>query len=114
MMKAFNKFAAVVFAFGAIVTMSACGAELQEDGSNSSVKVYAVSFPDNSKVDCLLLNAVETGGVKCAFGKKSVATETHDRMLGSFESIAGDKIRCVTYDGIKEGGLDCEMERKSQ
>lgn len=111
-MKALKKFAAVVLAVGAVVTMSACGAQIEEDGSNSSVKVFAVTFPDGSKTDCLLLNAVETAGLECAFGKKSVASEKEGKLLGSFETLAGEKIRCVSYDGVKEGALTCEMEKK--
>lgn len=110
-MKALKKVAAVVLAVGAVVSMSACGAELKEDGSNSAVKVFAVTFPDSSKVDCLLLDAVETAGLECAYGKKSVATETKNNLLGSFQLIGGEKVRCVSYDGIKEGALDCEMEK---
>jgi hypothetical protein len=110
-LKALKKFAAVGMAVAAVVTMSACGAQLEEDGSNSSVKVFAVTFPDNSKVDCLLLDAVETAGLECAYGKKSVATETKHNLLGSFELIGGEKVRCVSFDGVKEGALDCEMEK---
>ena len=110
-MKALKKFAAVVMAVAAVVTMSACGAELKEDGSNSSIKVFAVIFPDGSKTDCLLFDSVESAGLECAYGKKSVATETKDNLLGSFESVGGEKVRCVTYDWTKEGAMDCEMEK---
>jgi hypothetical protein len=108
-LKALKKFGAVVLAVGAVVSMSACGARIEEDGGNSSVKAYAVTFPDNSKVECLLLDAVETGGLKCAWGKKPVVTQTHNSLLGSFEVVAGEKVRCASFDGIKEGALDCEM-----
>lgn len=108
-MKALKKVAAVVLAVGAVVSMSACGAELKEDGTNSAVKVFAVTFPDNSKVDCLLFDATESAGLKCAFGKDSGATETNDHLLGSFQTIVGEKVRCVTYDWTKEGAMDCEM-----
>lgn len=108
-LKALKKVAAVVLAVGAVVSMSACGAELKEDGTNSAVKVFAVKFPDNSKVDCLLFDATSSAGLKCAFGKDSVATETNDHLLGSFQSIVGEKVRCVTYDWTKEGAMDCEM-----
>lgn len=109
-LKALKKVAAVVLAGVAVVSMSACGAaELKADGTNSAVKVFAVQFPDNSKVDCLLFDANSSAGLECAYGKDSVATETNDNLLGSFQSIAGEKVRCVTYDWTKEGAMDCDM-----
>lgn len=112
-MKALKKFAAVVMAGAAVVTMSACGAELQSDGTNSAIKVFAVAFPDNSKVDCMLFDAIESAGLQCAFDKDSVATKTSDHIIGSFQTIAGEKVRCVTYDWSKEGAMDCEMDKKN-
>lgn len=108
-MKALKKIGAVVIAIGAVVSMSACGAELKEDGTNSAVSVFVVTFPDNSKVDCLRFSGSESGGLKCAFGKRSVATETSDTLLGSFQSISGERVRCVTYDYPKRGAMDCNM-----
>ena len=110
-MKALKKFAAVVFAVTAVVTMSACGAQLESDGSNNTIKVFAVTFPDSSKVDCLLFDATASAGVKCAWGNDSVAAETNSNLLGSLEPIGGEKVRCVTYDWSKEGAMDCEMEK---
>jgi hypothetical protein len=110
MMKALKKFGAVVLAVGAVVSMSACGgASVKPDGTNSAVKVFVVKFPDNSKVDCLLFDASSSAGLECAYGKDSVATETNDNLLGSFQSISGEKVRCVTYDWTKEGAMDCDI-----
>lgn len=108
-MNTLKKFAVVVLAAGAVVSLSACGTKLESDGTNSSVKVFAVTFPDNSKVDCLLFDAVSSAGLRCAFGKDSVATETNDNLLGSVQSISGESVRCVTYDWTKEGAMDCDM-----
>lgn len=110
-MKALKKVAAVIMAGAAVVTMSACGAELQSDGTNSAIKVFAVTFPDHSKTDCILFDATESAGLKCAFGKDSIATETNDRLIGSFQTVVGEKVRCVTYDASKEGAMDCEMDK---
>lgn len=108
-LKALKKFGAVVLAVGAVVSMSACGAEIKEDGTNSAVKVFAVKFPDNSKVDCLVNGDVSTAGMQCAYGKKSVATETSNYLLGSIQTISGEKVRCVTYSKNKQGSIDCDM-----
>lgn len=108
-MKALKKFAAIVAAAGAVVTMSACGAQLQSDGTNNSIKSFVVSFPDNTKADCLLFDATASAGIKCAWDKNSIATETNNSLVGSIETIAGEKVRCVTYDWSKEGAMDCEM-----
>jgi hypothetical protein len=70
-----------------------------------------VTFPDSSKVDCLLFDAESSAGLECAYGKDSVATETNGSLLGSVQTIAGEKVRCVTYDWTKEGAMDCEMEK---
>jgi hypothetical protein len=67
-LKVLKKFAAVGLAVAAVVPVSACGAALEEDGSNNAVKAFAVTFPDNSKVDCLLFDATASAGVECAFG----------------------------------------------
>lgn len=111
-MKALKKFAAVALAGAAVVTMSACGAELKSDGTNSAVKVFTVTFPDNSKADCLLFDATASAGLECAFGKDSIATEKNDSLIGSLQTIAGEKVRCVTYDWSKEGAMDCDMDKK--
>lgn len=108
-MKALKKFGAIAFAAGALVTMSACGAQLEADGTNNSIKVFSVTFPDNSKADCLLFDATASAGVECAFDKRSSSTATNDSLVGSIETIAGEKVRCVTYDWSKEGAMDCEM-----
>lgn len=108
-MKALKKFAAVVAAAGVVVTMSACGAQLESDGTNNSIKTFAVTFPDNTKADCLLFDATASAGVECAFDKTSTSTEKNDSLIGSIETIAGEKVRCVTYDWSKEGAMDCEM-----
>lgn len=110
-MKALKKFAAVVMAGAAVVSMSACGAELRPDGTNSAIKVFAVTFPDNSKADCILFDATASAGLKCAFGHDSIATEKNDSLIGSFQTIVGKKVRCVTYDWSKEGAMDCEMDK---
>jgi hypothetical protein len=108
-MKALKKFGAIAFATGAVVSLSACGAQLESDGTNNSIKVFSVTFPDNTKADCLLFDATASAGVECAFDKTSTATDKNGSLIGSIETIAGEKVRCVTYDWSKEGAMDCDM-----
>lgn len=107
-MKSLKKFATIGAAVVAVVSMSACGAQLESDGTNNSIKTFAVIFPDGVKTDCLLFDATASAGLKCAFGKESTATETNNSLIASFEVLSGEKIRCVTYDWSKEGAMDCE------
>lgn len=108
-MKILKKIVFVGSAMALMLGMSACGAIVVEGGANSSIEAFAVTFPDGSKSDCLKFNANYSAGIRCDWESPSTATQSDPSLLGSIQELAGKKVRCVAYDGNKEGALDCEI-----
>lgn len=105
-----------MLAAAAVVTMSGCAGEnkLNLSGKalpDASLQLFVVTFPNSSKVDCLLLNGWKSASIECAFGKRSVATETRKGMVGTFEQIAGEEVRCVSYGSDTKLSMDCDLEK---
>lgn len=87
----------------ATVSTSACGSQ---DSSNPSdiLSRYAVTLPDNTKVDCMFLDTYKAADINCLWDSPSTATETKDTLKSRTE----DGVSCIWYDGYEEAVLDCK------
>ena len=91
----------------ALFGMTGCGASVGDDGSNSAIEAYTVSFPDNSAVYCLQ-SVSENSGIKCLWNQ-AVTNPEPSGLIGSIQNVGGVKVRCVA-DG--SGTIDCEDTAK--
>jgi hypothetical protein len=104
-MKTWKKTTVVGIAALALLGMSGCST-LNEEGANSAITTYAVSFPDSSTVDCLYSVGSGHSGVKCMWGTNAATTtEKNKGLVGSIQKAGGVSVRCVV-DGY--GVMDCD------
>lgn len=104
-MNVWKKTAVVGIAALALLGMSSCSS-LNEEGANSAITTYAVSFPDSSTVDCLYSVGRGHSGVKCMWGTSAATTTVKkDDLVGSIQKAGGVSVRCVV-DGY--GVMDCD------
>lgn len=87
----------------ALFGMTGCAMSVEEDGTNSAINAYTVSFPDNSTVYCLRAAYSKTG-IKCLWNQP-VTTPEKSGLMGSIETVGGVSVRCVA-DSM--GSMDCE------
>lgn len=92
----------------ALSSMVGCSS-LNEEGSNSAITTYVVTFPDNSKVDCLYSVGMGHSGVKCMWNTPAASSEISDTLVGSVQSAGGVKVRCVID---QYGVMDCDSAAK--
>jgi hypothetical protein len=106
-MKALKKIAVSSVAALALLSLSGCMTDVGEDGTNSAISTYTVSFPDNSTVYCLRAVSSKTG-IKCLWNQP-VTTPEPFGLLGSIENVGGVNVRCVTDHA---GSMDCDDTAK--
>lgn len=107
-MKTWKNTAVVGIAALALLGMSGCSS-LNEDGANSAITTYAVSFPDSSTVDCLYSVGGGHSGVKCMWDTDAATTTVKkDGLVGSIQKAGGVSVRCVVD---VYGVMDCDTSK---
>lgn len=97
------KLAVIGVATVAALSTSACGAQ---DSSNTSdiLSRYAVTLPDDTKVDCMFLDTYKATDLNCFWESPSTATATKDGL----KSGVAEGSTCIWYDAFEEAALDCK------
>lgn len=107
-MKALKRIVVAGVAALALFGMTGCSS-VNEDGTNSAITTYVVTFPDNSKVDCLYSIGMGHSGVKCMWDMPAASTEINDTLVASIQSAGGATVRCVIDE---YGVMDCDDTAK--
>lgn len=102
-MKTLKKIVVAGVAAVALFGVTGCMTDVGEDGTNSAISTYTVSFPDNSTVYCLRAVSSKTG-IKCLWNQPVITPEPFG-LLGSIENVGGVNVRCVTD---RSGSMDCD------
>lgn len=101
-------FAVVGILAAASVSLAGCSVEASANGApdDGGVERYAVTMPDNTKVDCLYLSGVKEAALECLWGTPSVETDT---TKGLEAVVVEGNIPCVIHDAINEAAMSCDI-----